>query len=873
MKKNENHTPPQWAIFFLLWFCREELVEEIEGDLKEFYIEDLSQKSRFRAKLLYSIRVLSFFKMSNIQFIKSGTNLMLWKNYLLIANRNLMKHKGHTIFNLFGLTIGLCASVLMIMYVLDELSYDKHLSNYDRIYRVAGHIDMENNEMRAAISPGPLGLTMSAEIPGIEAVAAFTHFNRLTINVNEEKFTDPDSRIVSRDFLNVFDLPLVAGNSTEIFDRPKSLLISESRALSFFGGLDIIGTAVEVDGFGKFTITGIMKDPPENTHFRPQLLFYNGNDLFEGGQWKDHSYYTYILLEDGTGVDHILERLPIFYEKHMGQPVKENFSGTGYLFLQKLTNIHLNSDLGFELEPNGKYEYVLAMALLAVFIVLVVCINYMNMATAQATRRVKEVGIRKVLGSNRRMLMVQFFTESSLITLISSILALLLVPVLLPYFNFLADKSFDLNQLVQGEIIFSYVIIILITGILGGSYPAIFLSRFKVDEVMKKSYSLGGFRMPLSKVLSAFQFVVALVMIMLTFTVQRQIEYARNKDLGFDKENVLRIDLKNRLGAERTQTLQNELLANPAVLKVAAAMKTPGDDIMSDGLHFEQPDGTFTSQKTEFNAVNENFISTLNIELVAGRDFEDQASDKWGYSVIANETLVKNLGYSNPEDALGKEVKLPIGLDKHSKIVGVMKDAHMRSLHHEVSPHILVNFVPIVSQLLVKINGSNPQETLSFLEDKIKETTNSTSHTISFLDQAYWRQYQAEEKRGKIFAIFSSLVVLLAVMGLAGLVSFFIRFKAKELNIRKILGADFWNVLTLYAHQYIVQIVLAVFIAVPVSIYLIKNWLQNFAYHIPLPYDLLVSSSFALVVIIMLVVSFQCRRSFLVNPTKYLKED
>lgn len=873
MKENSNQTPPQWAIFFLSWFCREELLEEIEGDLKEVYEEDLSRMNRFKAGMFYSVRVLSFFKLSNIQFVKSGTNLMLWKNYLLIANRNLIKHKGYTIFNLFGLTIGLCASILMIMYVLDELSYDKHLSNYNRIYRVAEHIDMENSEMRAAISPGPLGSTMLKEIPGIEAFAAFTYANRITVNVNEQKFSDPNSRMVSKNFLYVFDLPLVSGIRDEIFDQPKSLLISESRALSFFGGSDIIGTVVDVDGNGKFTITGIMKDPMENAHFQPHLLLYNGNELFEKYQWKDHSYYTYILLKDGVGAGQIKERLPTFFEKHLEQPVKESFSGTGYLFLQKMTDIHLNSDLGFELEPNGKYQYVVAMALLAVFIVLVVCINYMNMATVQATRRVKEVGIRKVLGSNRRMLMVQFFTESALITFLSSILAILLLPIFLPYFNFLADKSFDLSQLVQREIMFSYVMIVLITGILGGSYPAIFLSRFKVDEVMKKSYSLGGFRMPVSKVLNAFQFVVALVMIMLTFTVQRQIEYAKNKDLGFDKENVVKIDLKNRIGAERTQTLQNELLSNPNVLKVAAAMKAPGDDIMSDGLHFEQSDGSFTSQKTEFNAVNENFISTLNIELVAGRDFGGQASDKWGHSVIANETLVKQLGYSNSEDALGKEVELPIGLDKRSKIVGVMKDSHMKSLHHAVSPHILVNFAPIASLLLVKINGSNLQETLTFLEDKIQETTNSTSHSISFLDQAYWKQYQAEEKRGKIFAIFSSLVVLLAVMGLAGLVSFFIRFKAKEINIRKILGADFWNVLTLYIHQYVFQILVAVFFAVPISIYLIKEWLQNFAYHIPLPYDLLISNSFVLVLIILLVVSLQCRKSFLVNPTKYLKEE
>ena len=865
--------PPKWALEVLSWFCREDLLEEIEGDLAEVYREDRGRMSAFKANMLYSLRVFSFFKFSNVQFIKSGTHMMLFKNYILIAKRNLLKQKRYSLFNLFGLTIGLTASLLMILYVQYELSYDKNIPNADRIHRVGIQVNMENSEMTAAISTVSMGHTMKNEFPEVEDYATFTHFNRLTITIDEEKFSNPNSRIVTQNFLNVFDYPLLLGSKEEVFKEPNSLVISESMAMSYFGKQDILGTVVEVENRGKYTVTGVMKDLPYNVHFRLELLFYAGNDWFTRDEWTDMSYYTYILLKEGVDVSSVDEKLPDFFSLHLEEPVRENFSGTGSLFLQKLTDIHLHSNISYELGTNGNYQYVLIMLSLAIFIVLVVCINYMNMTTAQATKRVKEVGIRKVLGSNRKMLVFQFFTESALLTLASSLLAFPLVTVLLPYFNFLADKSFELSQLLEAHILLTFLLIVLATGIIGGSYPAIFLSKFKAGEVLRKNYSLGGFKMPISKVLNAFQFSVALVMVVVTLTVQRQIEYAKNRDKGFDGNNILKVDLKNRMGPDRTKTLRNELLSNPNITHVAASMKAPGDDILSDGLHFESPDGSMASLKTEFNAVNSTYVPTLGLEIVAGRNFGDQATDRWGYSVIVNETLVADLGYASPQEILGKNVSLPLGLDSDSKIVGVMKDSHMRSLHHKITPHILVNFEPITSLLLIKTDATSMSEMLGSVDDTLAEMTNSSSHEISFLDEAYWKQYQADERQSEIMSIFSSLIVLLALMGLTGLVSFFIRFKAKEINIRKILGAEFNHVLKIYVRQYFVQILLAVIVALPLAHYLTSAWLENFAYPIALPYDLMFVSGIALFVLIFFIVFIQCKMSYEVNPVKYLKKE
>ncbi len=865
--------PPQFAKSFLQWFCKEEIVEEITGDLHEIWLEESEIKGKNFARVLYIIRVISFCKFSNIAFKNSNNNLMLFKNYILIAFRNFIKYKNHTSFNLMGLVIGLTASILMIKYVSDELSFDKQYNRHEDIYRVAQHINMETSEMTAAISPSPLGKTLLKEIPEVESFAAFSFFNNMAILVDNQKFFNSKAHYVSTNFLEIFDYPLIKGNPENVFSNPKSVLISESVALRYYGTTDLLGKTLEDVNAGTLTITGIMEDPPTNSHFTPEILYNTDNGIFENQNWGDHSYYTYIKLKEGSDLALVNHKLISFYENNLQQPIADTFGGTGNIFLQRISNIHLFSDLTFEISTNNKYRNVITMLLLAIFIVIVACINYTNLATAQSTRRVKEIGVRKVLGSNKKMILYQFYTESALITCLSAFIAILLIPILLPLFNSLTGKDYALMEILELDIMIYYVGIILLAGFLGAIYPAFFLGRFKVDEIFRKSYNFGKFKLPVNKLLNAFQFLVALVMIIMTVTVYLQIDFVKNKELGFNKDNIFKVDLKQWPGTESGKVIKQALLTNPSILDASIVRQVPGDRIMSDGLFFETPDGSFSSIQSEFNGVDENYVNLLKINLVAGRNFTTQVSDIMGKTVIVNEKLIQSLGYLKPEDALGKKVKLPLGEDHVAKIIGVIENVHLQSLHNEVLPHIMTHFTPMGSQLLVKVKNEGLWSTHDFIDNQLKEITKSTSHIISFLDQAYWEQYKADERRSEILTLFSIIIVFLSLAGLIGLVSFQIRYQAKEVNIRKVFGAEFYNILVLYIKQYVWQISIALLIALPIAIYLMNEWLISFAYHIDIPYMVLILTPLVLVSVIFIILAFKIKFSFQDSPAKYLKEN
>ncbi len=865
--------PPRFAEQFLLWFCNEAYAEEIHGDMEEIFLEEVEDLGVRRAKWRFIVRVFSFIRPRYIRRSRRVLQFTLFWNYVLIARRNLLKYKRYSAFSLFCLVLGLSSGLLMMGYVLDELSYDRSLTDHDRIYRLAQHVDMESGELDAAITPGPLGFRMKEDLSWVQDHAVVSVFNRFTFELDDEKYSEPHAHFVNRDFLKVFKYPLLVGDAATVFDQPRSILISQSLAERFFGEEEALGQDLPVEGRGTFTVTGVMEDVPSNSHFHPKALLFMGEEAVTENGWLDHSFYTYILMNEGQTPADVEESLNGFHERVLTEPLKESFAGTGYMYLQPVTSIHLQSHLNYELETNSNMTDVLSLSGLALFILVVVGINYLNISSAQATRRIREVGVRKVLGSNRSMIVAQFYMESLILCVVAGVLGKALAYALLPSFNYVSGKEFDYTFLLDGPNGLIYFGTVLILALISGSYAALFLSGFKIEDALRKKVSFTRLKLPVSKTLNAFQFVVSLVMIILTIAVTQQIDYARNRDLGFDQSQVLKVELTHRMGAERMLAIANELESHHQIARVASAMKSPGDDFWADGLFFEKSDGSFGSLKTEFNAVDKHFVPALSLRIVEGRGFGLHSTDEQGMAVIVNEQIVKDLGYLENREIIGKHVKLPLGQDHQAVIVGVSANAHMRSLHHSVGPQILVNFPPIATQLLVKLEGRPSPEVLSFIDEKVESFTQSNTHKVAFLDQHYWQQYEGEQRRSSLFSIFSMLTVVLAFAGLTALISFQVRLQAKNINLRKIFGAGFGDIVLSYLKSYAWQVAIGLILALPLSVYLVNRWLSNFAYRVDLPVVPMVAAGIALASGVLLVVALHAKSSFRVNPATYLSEE
>ncbi|MEM9340075.1 MAG: FtsX-like permease family protein [Bacteroidota bacterium] len=866
-------SPSRYLLRFFQWICRSDRFDEIVGDLLEVYEEDKLVMPAWKARSRFMVGLLFFFRLRNLAAYHTHVNFMLISNYCHVGWRNLKKHKTYSALNVFGLTVGLVSSLFVLLYVLEELRFDKHFANHDRIYRVALAGEMQDSEITSASSCLPAGWRMKEELADVEQFTTFTHADRFTFKLNGETHREKKTFIVSKGFFDVFAFEFLEGNGSSVFQSPGSVVLSASKAKELFGTTEVLGKIIESQNYQRenYKITGVISDPVSTSHIRPDIIAYRNDKWYQTDGWTELLFYHYVLLATGVEQEKAQETLDQFSERHLSEPFKQTFDGTGRLFLQPLTAIHLHSDLSFEIEANGKARNVRIIGAIGVFLLLVVSINYMNLATSKATKRIKEMGIRSMLGSNKKMLRTQYLTESALLTFISLIFALFLAVVLLPYFHLLSGKSIEIAQLLDVKLLGAFTVVVLLVGIMGGSYPGFFLSRFATADIFRKRVSLGNRHIPVGKVLNALQFTVALTAITLSITAYHQLQYMKHYDLGFEQEQIMKVQTGNRLDPQKYETVRTELLKFPSVGGVAATMKSPGEDIHADGLPFEHGDGTFKVLKTEFNTIDEHFVHVLDLELVAGRNIGDLNSDQWGKAVLINETLARSMGNETVDQALGKRVKLPIGSD--ATIVGVVKDFHIRGLQSEINPLMLVNFVPITTTILVKISPQEMNRSIERIDEVLHEVMGHKNHQISFLDQDFWAQYQEEERQSRMLMIAGSMTILLSIIGLIALVSFTVELKMKEMTIRKVFGANFSHVVGLFVRQYAAAIFLALLIAVPSSIYLGQHWLENFAYRTHVSFWVIVTTSVALVFLIFLIIWGQSRRSFHLNPTDQLSAD
>ena len=807
------------------------------------------------------------------------------QNYVKIAWRNLTRNLAFSAINIAGLSIGMATCLLIGLFVLDELSYDRFHTNADRIYRVVLRGTLNGEQIREANIMAPVAATLQQQLPEIETTLRLRTAGTPRMEYENQVFSD--NRIVFADstLFRVLSLPLRQGDARTALMRPNTLVVSESLGRKLFGNGNPVGKVVALFGDKvAYTITGVMADIPAHSHIRAEAFAaMAGVDAARSDSWLQSNFFTYLLLP--AGYDHTaLEAkikpinetylLPPF-AKFLNMSVSALLKKGDYLnlSLQPLTDIHLRSDLkpNTELEPGGDIRYVYLFGAIALFMLLLACINFMNLSTAGASKRAKEVGIRKVLGSERSKLIGQFLSESALFTVLSLLLALGLVLIGLPVFNALSGKALNLSPLKTPYVLPALLGFGLVVSLIAGSYPAFYLSSFRPIAVLK-SLRVGSGRFGLRSGLVVFQFLVSISLIIATTVVYQQLRYIQNIKLGYDKDQVVVLENTGALGNNEA-LFRRQLVQDSRVVNASVSGYLPNDRY-NTGLIAMQPD-RLDAQLTRMTyfGVDDQYIPTLGIKLVSGRNFSvNFPADSGG--VVINETAARQFGWANP---LGHTLTNPAlpqngNTARTFRVIGVVKDFHFRSLHEQIAPMVML-LTGNSGSIIVKTKAHDIAGLLTSLQAQWAAFKTDEPFRYSFLDESYQATYQAELKTGRILGLFAGLTIFIACLGLFGLATFTAQQRTKEIGVRKVLGASVTSIVALLSKDFLRLVLIAIVIASPLAWYAMNRWLQDFAYKITIEWWVFALAGLLAVGIALLTVSFQSIKAALMNPVKSLRSE
>ena len=801
----------------------------------------------------------------------------MFNNYLTIVIRLLLRYKGYSLINVLGLAIGIAGCVLIVLFVYDELSFDQYHQNKDRIYRLAVSETAEGRIDISAKSPAAWGPVLVQEYPEIEAITRIRPpASRWLIRYGEKRFYEEHFVFADSTVFEVFTIPLVQGNANSALAEPHSVVLSESMAKKYFGDENPIGKVITGDDKYEFSVTGIMRNLPDNSHFHFDFLASFAslapNGLYgEPSTMQNHynSLFTYILLRNGAAPKDLERKLPGFLDKHLSEQL-ETLGIAMTPFLQPLTSIHLHSNLTGEFESNGKIMYVYIFSTLAGFVLLIACVNFMNLSTARSARRAQEIGIRKVLGVKRNQLITQFMGESILYSLIALIVALGLVHLFLPQFNHLSGKTLEINYN-STWFVPTLISIAIATGIVAGGYPSFVLSSFKPVAVLTGALKAGASHSSLRKLLIVFQFVVSIVMIVGTVVVLDQLEYMQNKNLGFDEENVVVVRLPDPEAIQRYPAFKNAVLQYPEVIDVSSASSVPGYEA---NLSVIQPEGFQEDQNVSVQTIWADFdyIETLGIEVKSGRSFSrDRPTD--ANSILINEAAARAFGWDDP---VGKTFRYPgpRGFSPPIEVTGVISDFHSQSLHQPIEPLMIMASPWTSSYVVIRLDGNEKYRGLEILKDQWGRTyPEHPAMDFSFLDENLDQLYHAEQRLGSVFVAGAMLSILIACLGLLGLSSFMAEQRTKEIGVRKVVGASITNIVLLLSKDLTMLILVAFVIAAPIGYFGLQAWLENFAYRIEIDVWVFVFSGFVAMVIAWFTIGFQAIKAAEANPVVALQSE
>ncbi len=810
----------------------------------------------------------------------------MFGNYFKIAFRNLVKHRGYALINILGLVAGLACCILILLYVLDELHFDAFHAKAERIFRVVEvRSTPDRGDQHNARSVAPLGPAMEAEFPAVAASVRMLQLFRVTMEYRENRFYEGDYLLSEPSFFKIFDFELLRGNPETALAEPRSVVLTEAAARKYFGEEDPLGNTLRAEAFGDLKVTAILKDLPPNSHLHFSMLISFGS--MEHINWwapflndwnPDYRIViTYLLLQEPAAAPALAAKLPAFFSKHRGEadwPLKD-------LYLQPLRDIHFRSGhVAFERNLNkGEIGYIYIFSAVALLIVLIAGINYMNLAAARALNRAREVGVRKVVGASRFQLAGQFLSESLLLVALAFLLALFVVELVLPFFNGFVGKQITLGRALQPEAIFTLLGLTVLVGLLSGSYPAFFLSRLQAIRVLKGGAEKLARISNLRRALVVLQFILSVVMMIATLVVYQQMNYVRNKHLGFDREHLVVIDINSNNVRRHAETMKAEMRRNPAVLAVSVTNRVPGDwkNIATiDALPGDAPSAT--AHTMYLLAVDREFTETYGVPLLAGENFSGRGGDS--LSVLINEAAARALGWENP---LGREIRIPRAdlegggsskADFRARVIGVVKDFHFKSLYEKIEPLVLAwqdNPFDRIDYFSVKVRGTNLAATLDFLREIGERFDPDHPFEYNFLDERLNDFYRRDQKLGQLFGIAALLAIFIACMGLFGLAAFMAGQRTKEIGIRKALGATVASLIGLLSKDFAKLVLIANLIAWPLAWYVMNRWLEDFAYRIEIGWGVFILAGALALLIALLTVSYQAIKAALANPVESLR--
>lgn len=804
------------------------------------------------------------------------------KIYFKLAFRNLRKHLVYTFINIFGLAVGMTGCGLISLYVFDELSYDKYHENAENIYRMVLDIDIADTKINGPITPAPMGVTLVADYPEVIQATRVTVGSDAAVRLGNNRFNENRFYYADSTFFEVFGTILVQGDPKTALTQPNTVVLTEETAIKYFGSDNPMNKILIVNQDSEFKVTGIVRQPPQNTHFHFDFLasLASSGDS-QNSLWVSNNFYTYVLLQEGSTAAEFEEKLTDLVDKYVGPqleefvgiPLSDLFAGGGkYSYTtQKLTDIHLYSHMDYEMEVNGDINYVYIFAVVALFLLLIACINFMNLATGRSTARAKEVGIKKVMGSNKGQLIWQFLVESVMLCSISAFFAVLLFLLGLPYFNDLIGKQIQFGELINVTSVAVFVSFVLAVGFFAGSYPAFFLASFRPIAVLQGKLKVGLKGGLMRKGLVSFQFTLSIFLIISTLVVGDQLDLMQNIDLGFNKKNVLVVHQAEDLG-DQFEPFRQELAKNSNIEYTANSNSLPGGLFSSTAF---VPDGAppEDTRPLWYMLGDYEIVETMQLEILEGRTFSKEFSTDTS-AILINEATLRLFNWDTIEDKQLSMLGLTPDGSQTFTVIGLLKDFNFQNLRQNVRPFAIVTrsvFSQPSPYLLVRFTGDDVAEVIATVEEAWKRLAPGQIFEYSLLEDDFNSLFQSEMQLGKVFSIFTFLALFVACLGLFGLSSFTAEQRTKEIGVRKVLGATIVNIVVLQSKEFSKLILLSFFIALPISYLALNRWLQDFAFRVNVGIDTMIIAGLLTIIVASLTISYQAIKAALAQPVKSLR--
>ena len=867
--KHKKETPPLLGEKILKIFLPKGESESVVGDYEELYTEIAQTRGKSRAYAWYWIQIM--------KSIWAGITVHVWwsltmlKSYLTIALRYLKRHKIYSFINISGLAIGMACCVLILLWINDEIRYDRFHEQTENLYRVVNDLNYGPYSQLTEGTAYPLGSAMKEEIPEVRETVRLLPTRKILVAYGEKKYYEENFYFADPSLFKIFTFPFIKGDPDTALSSPSSVVITQDMASKYFGSQDPLGKTIQTQNQNDYIVTGVIENIPKNSHLQFGFVGSIERAVAMGARthWSGWLYDTYVLLQSNTSFEEVNAKLEAW--------IKTKGAEESRYYLQPLSDVHM-----YGLQGEGAIRPLSLFSTLALLILIIACINYMNLATARGGTRAKEIGLRKVVGAKKNNILKQFLSESVLFAFFALLISLFLVALFLPVFNQISGKELSMN-LVQNKFLFLGILsITLLTGVLSGSYPAFFLSSFEPDRILKGTLSakkIGTSTASIRKGLVVFQFILTIVLIISTTTVFRQMSFIKNQRLGFDKNYLIYTQLRSegnlweRYDAQKTwlkyKTLKNELSQNPNILDVSSATCLPFGSMGGEWgqLDWEGKDPEYQLSMNHM-AVDAHFLKTFQLEMIEGRFLSDEfPSDAQNF--ILNEAAIKATGLDSP---VGKRFRL---LDKTGKITGVIRDFHFAPLHNEIEPLVL-HLMPYQywmyrNYVFVRISADNISQNIASIEKMWDRAIPEYPFEFHFLDDTIDQKYRSEQRLEMILRIFTFLAISISCFGLFGLISFTAEQRTKEIGIRKVLGASVGSVVRLLSKEFVVLVVLANIIAWPVAYYVMTKWLKNFAYRTEIGFVTFLFSGFLALIIAILTVCFQSIKAALANPVDSLR--